>query len=158
MDTAPVGRTLSAVADLDHVRRLATSLPGTREAKDRFAFSVRNGSKEKGFVWVWMERIAPRKARVPNPEVLAVRVADLDEKDALLALEKKTVFTEPHYNVFPAVLVRLPLVDVGALKELITDAWRCVAPRALVDEFERRRRPAKTGRVHCYPQHAASVN
>jgi hypothetical protein len=74
--------------------------------------------------------------------VLAVRVADLDEKDALLALGSEKLFTEPHYNGFPAVLVRLPLVRVGDLKELMIDAWRCVAPRAL-GEFERRRRPAK---------------
>jgi hypothetical protein len=134
---------VSAVANQNDVRRIATSLPGTTEAKDRFAFSVRNGSKEKGFVWVWLERIAPRKARIPNPEVLAVRVANLDEKDALLALDREKLFTEPHYNGFPAVLVRLPLVHAGHLKELITDAWRCVAPRALVDDFEGRRRPAK---------------
>ena len=130
------------MSNQNDVRRIATSLPGTSEAKNGFAFSVRNGSKEKGFVWVWLERIAPGKARVPNPAVLAVRVADLDEKDALLALDKEKFFTEPHYNGFPAVLVRLPLVRVGDLKELMIDAWRCVAPRAL-GEFERRRRPAK---------------
>jgi hypothetical protein len=131
------------VANQNDVRRIARSLPGTSEGKNGFAFSVRNGSKEKGFVWVWLERIAPKKPRVPNPEVLAVRVADLDEKDALLALNKEKLFTEPHYNGFPAVLVRLPLAHVSDLKGLITEAWRCVAPRALVDDFEKRRRPAK---------------
>jgi hypothetical protein len=75
--------------------------------------------------------------------VLAVRVADLDEKDALLAMDKERFFTEPHYNGFPAVLVRLPLMRVDDLKPLITDAWRCLAPRALVDDFESRQRPAK---------------
>jgi hypothetical protein len=134
------------VSNQNDVRRIATSLPGTSEAKDRFAFSVRNGSKEKGFVWVWLERLAPGKARVPNPAVLAVRVADLDEKDALLALDKEKFFNEPHYNGFPAVLVRLPLVHVRDLKGLVADAWRCVAPRSLVDDFERRRNPrAKDG-------------
>jgi hypothetical protein len=75
------------VANQNDVRRIARKLPGTSEGEGRFAFSVRNGSKEKAFVWVWSERIAPRKARVPNPDVLAVRVADLDEKDALLAIQ-----------------------------------------------------------------------
>jgi hypothetical protein len=110
------------VANQNDVRRIALSLPGTSERKDRFAFSVRNGNKEKGFVWVWQERVDPRKARVPNPEVLAVRVADLDEKDTLLALRKERLFTEPHYDGFPAVLVRLPAIRVGELKQLITAA------------------------------------
>jgi len=30
----------------------------------------------KQFVWVWQERIEPKKTRVPNPDVIAVRVAD----------------------------------------------------------------------------------
>jgi hypothetical protein len=142
---------LSAVANQNDVRRIAMSLPGTSETKGRFAFSIRDGSKERGFVWAWNERITPKKPRVPNPEVLAVRVADLDEKDALLARDKKRFFTEPHYNGFPAVLVRLPLVRAGDLKALITAAWRCLAPRALVDDFEGRRTPAKEKKARSKP-------
>jgi hypothetical protein len=67
------------------VRRIALSLPGTAEATDRFAFAVLNKGKLKGFAWVWMERVAPKKPRVPNPGVLAVRVANLGQKSALLA-------------------------------------------------------------------------
>jgi len=52
-----------------------------------------------------------------------------------LWLEK--LFTEPHYNGYPAVLVRLPLIDPVELEELIVDAWRCQAPRALVEAWER---------------------
>jgi hypothetical protein len=44
-------------------------------------------------------------------------------------------FTEPHYNGFPAVLVRLPAIGAAELAELITDAWRCQAPRALADSL-----------------------
>jgi hypothetical protein len=72
--------------------------------------------------------------------VLAVRVADLIEKDILLASNKEKFFTEPHYDGFPAVLVRLPAVDTNELKKLITAAWRCHAPRALVDDFGKRPR------------------
>jgi hypothetical protein len=95
---------------------------------------VRDRGKEKGFAWVWMERVEPGKARVPNPEVLAVRVANEGEKQGLIAADGDKFFTEPHYNGFPAVLVRLPAVDVDELRELLTDAWRCQAPRALVKE------------------------
>jgi hypothetical protein len=131
------------MANQNDVRRIALSLPGTSEGRDRFAFSVRNGAKEKGFVWVWQERIAPKKARVPNPEVLAIRVADLLEKDLLLGVDHEKFFTEPHYNGYPAVLVRLPAVGAGELKALITAAWRCVAPCALVEDFEKGRKKSK---------------
>jgi hypothetical protein len=114
------------------VRRIALSLPEVEEAADRFAFSVRNKGKLKGFVWVWLERVTPRKARVPQPAVIAVRVANLGHKEALLSADPAKFFTEPHYNGFPAVLVRLDAVSVADLEVLITDAWRCQAPKELV--------------------------
>jgi hypothetical protein len=118
------------------VRRLARGLPETSEGDDRFAFSVRNGTKDKGFAWVWMERVEPKKPRVANAEVLAVRVANNADKEMLIAADPEKFFTEPHYNGFPAVLVRLPAIDVDELAELLTDAWRCLAPRALVKAFD----------------------
>jgi hypothetical protein len=118
------------------VRRLARTLPDTTEGEDRFGFSVRNGMKEKGFAWAWMERVEPKKPRVANAEVLAVRVANNAEKEMLIAADPEKFFTEPHYNGFPAVLVRLPAIDVDELAELLTDAWRCLAPRALVKAFD----------------------
>ena len=118
------------------VRRIALTLPGTTEGTDRFAFSVENKGKQKGFVWVWMERKDPKKARTPCPTVLAVRVRDQAEKAALLAGDPDVFFTEPHYNGFPAVLVRLPKVTRPLLRKLIVDAWRCQAPRKLVEELE----------------------
>jgi hypothetical protein len=125
------------VADQSDVRRVALSLPGTSEAEDRFAFSVDNKGKQKGFAWVWAERVEPKKPRVLRPDVLAVRVADQHEKQALLAADDAKFFTEPHYNGFPAVLVRLPAIGADELAELIIDAWRGQAPRDLADSFER---------------------
>jgi hypothetical protein len=75
--------------------------------------------------------VVPRKPRVPRPEVLVVRVPGQGEKEMLLASDPAKFFTEPHYNGFPAVLVRLDAVDLDELRELITDAWRCQAPREL---------------------------
>jgi hypothetical protein len=125
------------VADQEDVRRIALTLPETTEGEDHFAFSVRTRSKPKGFVWAWNERIAPKKPRVPRTDVVAIRVASTLDKEALLALDGKKFFTEPHYNGFPAILVRLPLIDVDELEELLVEAWRCQAPRALVAEWER---------------------
>jgi hypothetical protein len=107
------------------------------EAQDRFAFSVLNRGKQKGFVWAWNERVEPKRPRVPRGDGVAVRVVDQADKAALLASDPAVFFTEPHYNGFPAVLVRLPQVRLDQLEELIVDGWRCQAPRALADEWER---------------------
>ena len=113
------------------VRRIALSLPDTVETPNHFAFSVPNKGKLKGFVWVWMERVHPKKARVPQPKVIAARVANLDDKEILLALDPEKFFTEPHYNGFPAVLIRLASITVRELRPIITEAWRCLAPKDL---------------------------
>jgi hypothetical protein len=128
------------MSDQTTVRRIALSLPEADEGEDHFAFSVPVKGKAKGFVWVWMERVDPKKARVPQPAVLAVRVADEGDKRMLLESDPEKFFTEAHYNGFPAVLVRLAAVDEDELRELITDAWRCMAPKALVKEFDERSR------------------
>ena len=125
------------MADQQDVRRIALALPDTSEAEDRFAFSVRNKGKLKGFVWAWNERIEPKKPRVPRADVVAIRVAGQLDKEALLALHEEKFFTEPHYHGFPAILVRLPLIDPDELEDLLVDAWRCQAPRALVAAWER---------------------
>lgn len=125
------------------VRRIALSFPGANEAHGHFAFEVLNKGKLKGFVWVWMERVVPKKPRVPNPGVIAVRVASLTDKDLILAAEPTKYFTEPHYAGFPAVLVRLDAVTDADLKPLIADAWRCMAPKELAASPQPKRK--KTG-------------
>jgi hypothetical protein len=127
------------MADLSDVQRIALSLPETTMEDDHIAFSVNNKGKRKGIAWVWMERVHPKQARVPNLSVLAIRVRDLAEKDMLLAARPSTLFTEPHYNGFPAVLVRRAAIDVDELVGLIRTAGRCQAPAALVRSFDERR-------------------
>ena len=113
------------------VRRIALSLPETTE-DGGFHFSVAG----KGFAWIWMERLQPKKPRVPNPEVIAVRVANELEKQALLSLDTDVFFTEPHYDGYPAVLVRVPAIDLGLLEKVLTDAWLCRAPKNLAATLE----------------------
>jgi hypothetical protein len=111
-------------------------LPETTEEPGGLRFSV-NG---KQFAWPWMERVDPKKPRVARHDVIAVRVANEMEKASLLAMDQETFFTEPHYNGYPAVLVRLPVIHPDPLADLLTDAWRIRAPRRLVSEFDRRNR------------------
>jgi hypothetical protein len=127
------------MADLSDAQRIALALPETTLDDDRIAFSVNNKGKRKGIAWVWMERLHPKQARVPNLSVLAIRVRDLAEKDMLLAARPGTLFTEPHYGGFPAVLVRLAAIDVDELAGLIRNAWRCQAPAALVRSIDAQR-------------------
>lgn len=107
------------------------ALPLVEEASNDFAFSVPNKGKLKGFAWVWKERVFPKKPRVPNPGVLAVRVANLGQRDLMLSAEPVKFFTEPHYEGFPAVLVRLKEVNATDLKMLLAEGWRCQAPAEL---------------------------
>jgi hypothetical protein len=126
------------------VRRVALSLPKAVEAKGHFAFSVPNKGKLKGFVWVWMERVIPKKPRVANPGVIAVRVANVGQRNAMLAADPTKFFTEPHYAGFPAVLVRLDAVAVADLKVLLAEGWRCMAPAELAEG--KKSRPLKSSK------------
>jgi hypothetical protein len=59
-----------------------------------------------------------------DPDALVIRVADLDDKEALLQGNPDVFFTTPHYDDSPHVLVRLEAVDPDELADLIEDAWR----------------------------------
>jgi hypothetical protein len=131
----PIG-SVGAMATQRDVREIALGLPGTSETDGRFAFGVEHKGRRQEFVWVWAERVDPKKPRVANPKVLAVRVADLDEKEMLLASDPEKFFTEPHYNKYPAVLVRLAAIGKRELRELVTDAWRTRASRELLAELD----------------------
>lgn len=73
--------------------------------------------------------------RLRERDVIVVLV-DLDEKEALVAAEPHIFFETPHYEGYPAVLVRLSQIDSFELKEVLTESWRRVAPRRLVREFD----------------------
>jgi len=120
------------------VRRIALSLPGVVEKPGHFAFEIPVGDKLRGICWVWMERVDPKKPRVPNPEVLAVRVDGLDAKEMLLMAEPHKFFTEPHYAGFPAVLVRLAEIGKAELRRLL------VAAQAAYDAKPRKTRTVRT--------------
>jgi hypothetical protein len=114
------------MATLAELRRAALLLPGASEGDEPYAFGVTVRGKVKGFAWTWKERVEPKKPRVPNLEMIAIRVAGAEAKEDLLRADPGKFFTEPHYNGYPAVLVRLAAVDVVELTELLTDAHQAV--------------------------------
>jgi hypothetical protein len=82
----------------------------------------------------------PRKDAV-DPEtgerltdVLAFRVADLGVKELLLSDARGVYFTTPHWNGYPAVLVRIPelaRLDRDELRDLVEEAWLTRAQKRL---------------------------
>ena len=121
------------VASQDDVRRIALSLPETTEDTNRFGFSVAG----KPFAWSWLERVDPKRARVPSAEVVGLRVGNEFEKESLIDMDPEVFFTEPHYDGYPAILVRLPAIDLDLLGVVVTDAWRCRAPGRLLGNLRR---------------------
>ncbi len=118
-----------AMAGKADVRNIALTLPHTRERANDFAFETLGGGKYRLLAWVWKERVDPRKPRVPNPKVLAVRVADLDTKELLLQSDSRKFFTEAHYDGYAAVLVRLKEITRGELHALLHESWKTIVSR-----------------------------
>jgi hypothetical protein len=73
--------------------------------------------------------------RLREKDVIVVLI-DLDEKDALLKAEPDAFFTTPHYDGYPAMLVRLSAIEADELWEVLVDSWRRVAPERLLKIFE----------------------
>ncbi|MBA2609490.1 MAG: MmcQ/YjbR family DNA-binding protein [Actinobacteria bacterium] len=119
------------------VRRLALALPEAVEGEAKqFGVGVMVKGKSKGFCWSWLERVDPKKGRVPDPDVLVVRVDAEHEKFALCKAEPDKFFTEDHYNGYAAVMVRLAAIDAEELAELLVDSWRLTAAKSLVAEYD----------------------
>jgi hypothetical protein len=116
-------------------------MPATTEDPNHFRFLVDG----KAFAWSWYERVDPKRPRLENPAVIAVRVSGEVEKESLIETDATVYFTEPHYDGYPAVLVRLAAIEVERLDSLLADAWRSRAPRRLVRDVERASGAEETG-------------
>ncbi|MCV7078340.1 MmcQ/YjbR family DNA-binding protein [Mycobacterium szulgai] len=81
------------------------------------------------------EAMAQAGTEPPAGDILGVRVADEGVKFALVADEPEVYFTTPHFDGYPAVLVKLAEINISDLEDLITEAWLTQAPKKLVQEF-----------------------
>jgi hypothetical protein len=123
------------MATQDNVRRIASGLPGAVEGEERFGYSVIVKGKAKGFCWSWAERVHPKKARVINDSVLAIRVPNLNAKDLILGSSPLWAVDDPHYNGYPAVIVRLSEISVVELEDLLVEAWKSLATKELLAQL-----------------------
>lgn len=125
------------MASWDDVRRIALGLPGASERSSHGLPAWRVA--DKLFVWERPLRRADTEALgadAPDGPILGARVADLGVKQALLADDPAVFFTTPHFDGYPAVLVRLGQITEPDLTELITEAWLARAPKKLAKDFQ----------------------
>ena len=124
------------MAGWEDVRRLALALPETteRRSRDLRQWQVR----ERLFVWERPLRRADLEALgpgAPQGPVLGARVEHLGAKEALLADDPATFFTTPHFDGYPAVLVRLDRIAPDELGEVVVEAWLARAPKRLARAY-----------------------
>jgi hypothetical protein len=124
------------MATWDDVRRLALEMPeaSERSSHERAQWRV----KDKLFVWERPLRASDLRAlgdRAPDGPILGVRVEHLVAKEALIADDPEVFFTTPHFDGYPAVLVRLERIGLDVLRELVVEAWLNRAPKRLAREY-----------------------
>jgi len=128
------------VATLDDVSRIALGFPEVTEdgARGRLSWAVAG----KTFAWERPYSKADIKRfgdeTPPRQPILAVRVEDLVEKEAVLAAATKGIFTIPHFDGYAAVLIELRRVGMRALKDALVDGWLARAPHGLAEQHASR--------------------
>ena len=124
------------MASWDDVRRIALALPETSERLSRGLASWRVRDK----LFVWERPLRPSDLRAlgddaPTGPILGARVEHLFAKEALLADDPEVFFTTPHFDGYPAVLVRLEKITLDELEEVIVEAWLSRATKRLAKEY-----------------------
>ncbi len=125
------------MATFDDVALMALELPQATEGE-------RNGSRTwsvAGKVFAWERSFSKADIRrygdetPPDGPILAVRVQDLADKEAVLAANPDAFFTIPHLDGFSAILIQLRKAPAEALREALTDGWLACAPPALARDY-----------------------
>src|SRR6185295_267048 len=104
----------------DDVRRIGRALPDVVEG----TMFGKPALKVRGKMIACM---ASHKSAEPGS--LVVRMG-FDDRDALIADDPRTYYVKPHYENYPAVLVRLAQIEREALRDLLQSAWRTVTAAA----------------------------
>ena len=124
------------MATWDDVRRRALAMPEAAEVESRGLAQWR--VKNRLFVWERPLRRLDLEAlgdAAPDGPILGARVEHLVAKDAMLADDPGVFFTTPHFDGYPAVLVRLDRIAPDDLDEVIVEAWLARAPPRLAKAY-----------------------
>jgi hypothetical protein len=117
----------------DELHQIAMSLPEVSEKTSRSG--IRQWRvKDKPMVWERPLRRSDFEAlgeSAPDGPILGARVPDVGAKEALLADGGDIFFTTPHFDGYPAVLVKMDNISIEDLEELVVEAWLTQAPKRL---------------------------
>lgn len=148
LDWSNPAATLLAMVSVEDVAAMALALPevseGERHGRRTWFVAGKAFAWERSFSKADVRRFGDTSP--PDGPILAVRVEDLAEKEAVLASEPKGFFTIPHFDGYAAVLIQLKAVAKRPVQKAIVDGWLACAPPALAEEYvrqegRRRRRP-----------------
>ena len=125
------------MATVDDVAGIAAELPevseGERHGNRTWSVAGQAFAWERPFSKADLKRFGDEIP--PEGPILAVRVEDLGEKEAVLAANPGPFFTIPHFDGYSAVLIQLPGVADQALRDAITDGWLACAPPKLAEDY-----------------------
>ncbi len=131
--------TVQMMVSVDDAAQIASDLPevteGARYGSRAWSVAGKAFAWERPFSKADIRRFDD--ATPPAEPIIAVRVEDLAEKEAVLATSTKGFFTIPHFDNYPAFLIELRRVTKKALGEAIVDGWLACAPSKLADEYIR---------------------